>query len=32
VAAFNALVAEHQVPAVVIPPAGKHLEEDDEED
>ena len=32
VAAFNALVAQHQVPAVVVPPAGKHLEEDDEED
>ncbi|HEX6201182.1 MAG TPA: hypothetical protein VF150_13030, partial [Thermoanaerobaculia bacterium] len=33
VAAFNALVAEHQVPAVVVPPEGKHLEdEDDEED
>jgi hypothetical protein len=33
VAAFNALVAEHQVPAVVVPPEGKHLEDaDDEED
>lgn len=28
VAAFNALVAEHHVPAVVVPPAGKHLEKD----
>jgi photosystem II stability/assembly factor-like uncharacterized protein len=29
VAAFNALVAEHRVPAVVIPPAGKHLEDEE---
>jgi hypothetical protein len=31
VAAFNALVAEHGVPAVVVPPAGKHIGEDDGE-
>jgi DNA repair exonuclease SbcCD ATPase subunit len=31
VAAFNAMVAEHRVPAVVIPPAGKHLEENGED-
>jgi hypothetical protein len=27
VGAFNALIAEHRVPAVVVPPAGKHLED-----
>jgi photosystem II stability/assembly factor-like uncharacterized protein len=32
VAAFNALVAEHQVPAVVVPLAGKHLEDEEGED
>ncbi|MFP3939628.1 MAG: glycosyl hydrolase, partial [Thermoanaerobaculia bacterium] len=31
VAAFNALVEEHRVPAVVVPPPGKHLEDQDEE-
>jgi photosystem II stability/assembly factor-like uncharacterized protein len=28
VAAYNDLVAEHGVPAVVVPPAGKHLEDE----